>query len=115
MRRVQIRFAAAMAGLLVAMMAALTVHAGEVRTGLQFQSRALAKAFTYSLYLPDAYAAEPGRRFPVVYLLHGYGGNDRQWIEGGKADETLDRLIGEGAIPPVIAVMPDASNSWYVD
>jgi enterochelin esterase family protein len=89
--------------------------AGEVRAGLGFRSEALAATLPYSLYLPDAYAAEPTRRFPVIYLLHGYGAGDREWIELGRAAETLDRLIASGEAPPMIAVMPYGTKSWYVD
>lgn len=90
-------------------------RAGEVRTGLSAQSPALNGAMTYSLYLPDAYRENPARQFPVVYLLHGYGANDREWLELGKVDVALDRLIVEEIIPPVIAVMPYGAKSWYVD
>lgn len=91
------------------------VEAGDVRTGLQFDSHALKQPLSFSLYLPDAYAAEPERRFPVIYLLHGYGANDREWLERGKAGTVLDQLIQTGDVPPVIAVMPDGAKSWYVD
>jgi enterochelin esterase family protein len=94
---------------------AAAADAGDLRTGLSFASRALGAPLRYSLYLPDAYARQPEVRFAVIYLLHGYGGNDREWTERGQADAILDRLIGEGEAPPVIAVMPDAGKSWYVD
>ncbi|MGF1618993.1 MAG: alpha/beta hydrolase [Rhodomicrobiaceae bacterium] len=104
--------------LLAAMLAVFPMAGGqasEVRTGLELESKALGGPLTYSLYLPDAYAEEPARRFPVVYLLHGYGANDREWIELGRVAEALDALIAAGDIPPVIAVMPFAGKSWYVD
>jgi len=90
-------------------------RAGEVRTGLSAQSPALNGAMTYSLYLPGAYGENPSRRFPVVYLLHGYGASDREWLELGQLDVALDRMIREKTIPPVIAVMPYGARSWYVD
>ncbi len=89
--------------------------AGEVRTGLAFASAALAGDMRYSIYLPDAYGLEPERRFPVVYLLHGYGANEREWIERGEAAAALDALIAGGEVPPLIAVMPYAAKSWYAD
>ncbi len=100
---------------MLAVFASAGAQAGEVRTGLDFESRALGAPLTYSLYLPDAYKDEPARRFPVVYLLHGYGANDREWIELGRIGETLDALIAAGDIPPIVAVMPFAGKSWYVD
>ena len=92
-----------------------TARAGEIRKGLTFPSKALQGDMTFSLYLPDAYAQEPARKFPVLYLLHGYGGNDREWIELGLVNAALDRMIASGEIPPVIAVMPYGARSWYVD
>jgi S-formylglutathione hydrolase FrmB len=89
--------------------------AGEIRKGLAFTSKALRGDMTFSLYLPDAYAADPARKFPVLYLLHGYGGNDREWLELGRVNEVLDRMIANGEIPPVIAVMPYGARGWYVD
>ena len=89
--------------------------AGEVSTGLKFPSAALRSEMTFSLYLPDSYAKAPSERFPVLYFLHGYGANDREWIELGAIKTTLDRMIASGEIPPVIAVMPYSGKSWYVD
>jgi enterochelin esterase family protein len=51
----------------------------------------------------------------VLYLFHGLGGNEREWAVLGKAQETLDRLIGTGKIKPLLVVMPMAGDSWYVD
>jgi S-formylglutathione hydrolase FrmB len=91
------------------------VKAGEIRKGLAFTSKALRGDMTFSLYLPDAYATDPARKFPVLYLLHGYGGNDREWLELGRVNEVLDQMIASGEIPPVIAVMPYGARGWYVD
>ena len=49
----------------------------------------------------------PRRRYPVVYLLHGWPGGDGNWPGQGHAIETLDSLIANGSIPEVIAVMPN--------
>ncbi|MDH3668615.1 MAG: esterase family protein [Paracoccaceae bacterium] len=91
-----------------------TADAGEVRLEQSAPSPALGGEVIYGIYLPDGYDA-PGARFPVIYLLHGYGGGHREWFKGGQIDALLDRLIDEGAIPPVIAVTPAAGKSWYVD
>jgi S-formylglutathione hydrolase FrmB len=91
------------------------VQAGEVSRDRTFLSEALAGPMRYSLYLPDAYREQTDARFPVVYLLHGYGADNNEWLDFGHADETLDRLIASGQIPPIIAVMPYAEKSWYVD
>ena len=91
------------------------VAAGEVKRDQSFLSQALDGPMRYSLYLPDAYHSQPEARFPVIYLLHGYGADNREWLDFGKADETLDRMISSQEIPPFIAVMPYAGKSWYVD
>jgi len=76
------------------------------------------------IYLPPGYDQEPSRRYPVVYLLHGYGAGPRSWLgEDGYEDMdltvVLDDLIGSGAVRPLIVAMPDArtrlGGSWYAD
>ena len=72
------------------------------------------------VYVPGAYAALPGTRFGVVYLLHGSPGNAVGWISGGGMPAMLDGLIASGQLPPVIAVFPDdqgvvSDDSWWGD
>ena len=99
-------------GVLAAGVGAAAVAAGELRTGLSVASAAVAGGrITYNAYLPEA----DGARTPVVYLLHGFGADDREWLDLGGVAETLDRMIGAGEIGPLIAVMPEAGKSWYVD
>lgn len=57
------------------------------------------------VYLPPCYGAQPGRRYPVLYLIHGQNFTDDQWDRLG-VDETLDRLVPLGVLPPFIVVMP---------
>lgn len=64
----------------------------------------------YVVYLPAGYADAPARRYPVVYMLHGLGGNERDWTGGGKLHEAADALGLQ-----VIVVMPDGDSSFYVD
>lgn len=98
-------------GLLIAALLVAPVAAGTVRGGLEAPSAALGQPLTYSLYLPDGGAV--GR--PVLYLLHGHGADHREWLDLGRIEATLERLIAAGQIRPVVAVMPDAAESWYVD
>ena len=56
-----------------------------------------------------------GGRWPVLYLLHGLGDDERAWTTLGRAAETLDRLIAARKLKPLIVVMPMAKDSWYVD
>ena len=64
------------------------------------------------VYLPPSYDRHEAaqRRYPVVYLLHGWPGGDGNWPGHGRAAETLDSLSARGAIPEVIAVMPSGNG-----
>ena len=89
-------------------------QSGEIRTET-FHSTALGRNIAYTIYLPSQHDNRNDLDYPVLFLLHGLGGNEKDWLNLGKVSETLDRLIGSGAIPPIVVVMPDAANSWYVD
>jgi enterochelin esterase-like enzyme len=58
-----------------------------------------------SVYLPPGYSAE--RRYPVLYLLHGIGGNQHEWRGYVRANAVLDNLIADGKALPMIVVMPN--------
>src|SRR5581483_6939692 len=88
--------------------------ASEVKQFEHAWSPALGAELLYSLYLPPGYAAS-GLRYPTLYLLHGKDGNHLEWLHTGYLRETLDALTAEGKVGPMIVVMPDAANSWYVD
>lgn len=64
------------------------------------------KMTRYHVLLPIGYDAS--RRYPVFWLLHGYGGNDANWPE-------LTNLVHEAAPYQVIVVMPAVGDSWYVN
>lgn len=64
----------------------------------------------FRVYLPACYDQQRQQRYPVLYLIHGLTFNDDQWDRLG-ADETADRLIALGEIPPLIIVMP-RDRSW---
>jgi len=71
-----------------------------------------------TVYLPPQYDAEPARRFPVIYLLHGFKAKNHHWTkpaapgQGLQLQELADALIAQGRIPPLIIVMPDGSNAY---
>jgi hypothetical protein len=67
-------------------------------------------------YIPAAYDASPTRAFPVLYFLHGYPGYGKQWEgSGAQLPGVLDQLIASGAMPPVIAVLPDGNGQVLSD
>ena len=67
-----------------------------------------------TIYLPPGYDEHPDARYAVLYLLHGYTGSNRGWVDDARARITpiLDDLIGTGTIEPMIVVMPDAHNRY---
>ncbi|MDV6375585.1 alpha/beta hydrolase [Deinococcus arenicola] len=77
-------------------------------------SKELKRDWTYTVYLPTGYETS-GLNYPVLYLLHGNGGNENDWAVQGHIQATTDALIASGEIPPTIIVMPAAGTTWYVD
>ncbi|GHG33676.1 alpha/beta hydrolase [Paracoccus aerius] len=85
----------------------LRVWAGTVDEAKILQSRILGRVVGYSLYLPPGYR-QHSRRYPVLYLLHGGAdGQPADWFRMAGIDILLDRMIGDGLMPPCIAVAPD--------
>ncbi|WP_447554984.1 alpha/beta hydrolase [Vreelandella sp. EE22] len=87
--------------------------AGQV-THHQFPSPVLGDDYPYTLYVPDGYRMDAAKPYPVVYMLHGSGGNEHDWPRRGNLAQTADRLIQAGHIPPAVFVIP-GSRSWWVD
>ncbi|QTF92231.1 alpha/beta hydrolase-fold protein [Halomonas sp. BM-2019] len=79
----------------------------------RFYSQTLERDYPYTLYLPEGYH-DSGLDYPVIYLLHGSFGGDRDWVTRGALKEIADRMIRRGRIPPTVIVMP-GSRSWWVD
>lgn len=91
-----------------AMPAKPPVVAGKVVTQT-FASAALGVEKSVVIYLPGGYDTGT-KRYPVYYYLHGLGGDETNWSEGGKLDETADALGLEA-----IVVMPDGDDGFYAD
>ncbi len=70
-------------------------------------------ARTAMVYFPPQYFTEPGRRFPVVYLLHGSPGAPIDWFRAARASDAGYAVSRAGH--PVILVAPRASRSWTDD
>jgi enterochelin esterase-like enzyme len=89
------------------------VFAGDVFTET-FRSEAIGRDYKYTIYVPDSYKTD-NKRYPVLYLLHGAGGDENEWLFKGGARETLDALIARGLIKPMVVVMPGHTAAWWVD
>jgi enterochelin esterase-like enzyme len=57
------------------------------------------------VYTPPGYDADPGKRYPVLYLQHGGGEDETGWTRQGHANFILDNLIAAGKARPMIVVM----------
>lgn len=82
--------------------------------GVTMNSSLLNRGVRYSIYLPPDYYTT-NRRYPVVYLLHGYTDDETGWTQFGEADRIIDAGIKAGTIPPMIVVMPDGGVTWYMN
>jgi enterochelin esterase-like enzyme len=65
-----------------------------------------------AVYLPPGYAANKKQRYPVVYLLHGYGRTVEKWIPFIDLPGGADRDISSGAAKEMIVVIPDANTAY---
>ena len=63
-----------------------------------------------TVYTPAGYEAS-GKEYPVLYLLHGIGGDENAWSELGRATQILDNLIAQGKAEPMIVVMTNGNIS----
>jgi putative tributyrin esterase len=72
-----------------------------------FFSRVLGSEIPSSVLLPSDYETS-NHRYPLLYLLHGLGGNHRNWLEH-------TRIARHAAGLPFVLIFPDAADSWYSD
>ncbi|OKS85875.1 alpha/beta hydrolase-fold protein [Mucilaginibacter polytrichastri] len=61
------------------------------------------------VYAPPGYDINSTEKYPVLYILHGGGEDERGWAMQGKTDMILDNLIAEKKAKPMLVVMPDAN------
>lgn len=82
---------------------------------VRFRSAALGRERSYDVYLPPGYdaARARGRRFGVMYLLHGSPGGPRLFINAGGLGVAMDSLVARHAIAPFLVVMPDGLDGSF--
>lgn len=78
-----------------------------------YASAAMQHTQNFDVYLPPSYTHTSKRRYPVVYMLHGFNGSNIEW-EVREMDTVIDGLIAKG-LGETIVIFPDASSSWYVN
>lgn len=77
-----------------------TLHRHLYKSGIGGDER------NFTIYTPPGYNPAAHKRYPVLYLLHGYTDDDTAWTQTGRANIILDNLIAWGLAKPMIVVMP---------
>lgn len=85
-----------------------------VMENLSFKSDLMKKDVKYAVYLPESYATSD-RKYPILYLLHGYSDDHTAWLRHGQVKQTADKQMADGTSEEMIIVMPDAKVSWYIN
>src|SRR6188768_3695907 len=85
----------------------------QVRTGipngkiesLEYNSKTVGSVRKVTVYTPPGFSKN--KKYPVLYLLHGIGGDEKEWLNGGTPQVILDNLYAQGKVEPMIVVMPN--------
>jgi enterochelin esterase-like enzyme len=77
------------------------------------QSKKLGHEVGYVVWTPEDYSEKAKKRFPVIFFLHGSGGNETS--DAAPFSERVKQAIAEKTIPPVICVFPNGGRSGYRD
>jgi enterochelin esterase-like enzyme len=64
------------------------------------------------IYLPPSYSANTSQRYPVVYMLHGYGLTAERWMPFTRMADAADKSIATGVLKEMILVNPDAFTKF---
>lgn len=80
------------------------IKAGKIET-ITYESKTVGSVRKATVYTPPGFNKK--KKYPVLYLLHGIGGDEKEWLNGGNPQIILDNLYAEGKIEPMIVVMPN--------
>ena len=72
---------------------------------ISYESKTVGTNRRAIIYTPPGFSKK--NKYPVLYLLHGIGGDEKEWLNGGKPQVILDNLYAENKIEPMIVVMPN--------
>lgn len=72
---------------------------------ISYPSKTVGTTRKVLVYTPPGFNKK--KKYPVLYLLHGIGGDEKEWLNGGKPQVVLDNLYAEGKLEPMIVVMPN--------
>ncbi len=76
-----------------------------------YHSDALNMDRRINIYTPAGYETSGKQKYPVLYLLHGMGGDEDEWVNFGRACQILDNLIAQGKAVPMIVVMTNGHTA----
>jgi enterochelin esterase-like enzyme len=82
-------------------------------TAVPYDSKSLGTHRQMRVYTPPGYSTN--RKYPVLILLHGIGGNDLEWTKACHADNIMDNLLAEGKLQPMVVVFPNGNSSVTAD
>jgi enterochelin esterase-like enzyme len=74
-------------------------------TMVEYDSKTVGTRRKMLVYTPPGYST--GRKYPVLYLLHGIGGDETEWQRFCHPENILDNLLAEGKVRPMVVVMPN--------
>ncbi len=78
------------------------------------ESKVLGRTMKYSVYLPKGY--DKSKEYPVLYMLHGAGGGNNDWLDGGKINANASTAASDGTAPEMIVICPDGGgDNFYCD
>jgi len=72
---------------------------------IEYDSKSVGTTRKMNVYTPPGYSKD--NRYPVLYLLHGIGGDETEWQKFARPETLLDNLIADGKAVPMIIVMPN--------
>ena len=87
---------------------------GEIRT-LLYRSQSNHVTREVTVYVPPGYDPSRNRRYPVLYLLHGFANDHHSWHRYGRANDILDNLLAQRKLEPLLVVMPLGYGGAHVN
>lgn len=84
------------------------IDRGKLET-VEYESKTVGIARKATVYTPPGYTKD--KKYPVLYLLHGIGGDENEWKRGGAPDVILDNLYADKKAVPMVVVMPNGRAS----
>jgi enterochelin esterase-like enzyme len=117
LRRCRLLFRQALAALSFLLMLAASpfstaLLAGEIVRHSMY-SEVLGRNYSFLVYLPAGWRTLDN--LPIIYLLHGAGGDHASWVNDGQIESIASSLIDSNQIPPSVIVMPGMVDCWWVN